>query len=221
MTPKKEVILFTNEDAVNYEMTELNKVINEVKAVKEYLISSEVLVSDLTIEQACNKSFDAIIEDFKSKEVEKLSAFEKQFGTMAAITGNSEARLNEEAEKLRAKLLSGLPPIHYQSYHYWEYIDFDTMEVKQGIDKKFFIDKHSIKVDAETAKHHQNAVEALKFFLDKFPDYNTEVVLGLMLKRNYFERTVELNLDAYDYNKQIRNFVYNRINEIDYTNHKF
>jgi hypothetical protein len=219
MAQKKEVVLFTNKDAAEFEMAALNNALNEAKTVKEYLISSEMLVNAETIEQACNKSFDAIIEDFKSKEAEKLSAFEKQFGTMAAITGNSEARLNEEAEKLRAKLLSGLPPIHYQSHYYFEYIDFKTLEVKPEIGKKFFERKNSIIADPEMVRQHQNLIDSLNYFMEKFPQYNINGVTWYLV--DTLEKPCSMKLDVYDPQKNIRDFVSNRINETDYTVHKF
>lgn len=214
---QKDVILYTNIEAVNYEMAAIDNTLNEVKAVKQYLVDSDVLLTALTIEQACNKSFDAIVANFIETEKSKLKDFEAKFGVLSLISGNSEERLQVEAEKLRSKLIACLPAIHYQSGYYFECIDFETIQIKPEFNEKFFERKNSIIADDEMAQHHQNAVDAYRYFLDKFPDYNTAVVMGLLLKVNFLERTCELNLDAYDPQKQIRDFVYKRINEPDYS----
>lgn len=210
----KTVKIYTNENAVNFETANLQTTLTEVIAVKEHLISKNVLCSPETIKAACSRNFDLIIEDYIQIEKAKLTAFEKSFGVIALLTGKSDAKLAEHSEAFRAELVAELPKLSYLSMHYLEMINFDTLEIIPSYDKKYFEQKNSINVAPDAAKHQAQLVEALNYFAQ-----DSDLDLGLLFTRlvnvKSFEREYSVNFDYFDFNKSIRNFVEQRLQNIE------
>ncbi len=214
MNTEKTVSIYQNLDAAKFELNQLEITLTEAKAVKNYLIEKDVLCTPEAIKAACSRNFDSVIEHFIQSEKAKLTAFEKQFGVIALLTGNTEERLKESADKLRADLMAGMPKISYLSMYYFDMIDFDTLEISPEYNKKYFEQKNSIQVAPEAAKHQKNLVDALNYFAT-VSDLDLNVLFRRLVNVKGFEREYSANLEFFDFNKEIRNFVENKIQEVN------
>ena len=211
---KNSTILYTNEQAAAYEMAAVETALQDAKAVKNYLTDKGALCTPQTIEQACRKTFDTIVDNFLDIEKRKLAEFEEKFGILALISGNSEGRLQAAAEKLRSDLLAGLPTFDYFSPNYWQCIDFESMSIKPEFNMQYFEHKNSIVVPTEAAKHQSNLFNALTYFMEKRPNWSLEVIVNRLVKRKeLFGRDIEMSLEAFDFDGKVRNKYSELINE--------
>jgi hypothetical protein len=209
----QEVNIYTNFEAVEFEMTALNNTLNEVKRVKQYLIDCEVLVTPETILQACNKQFNTIIALSKEPELIKMQNFNEKVGTNDILSEMTMQRINEKGEAFNQKLLAGLPPMGQWAKHYLQYINCDTMQIVPGV-RETFIQKHSIKADAEMFTQHQNLVNALNYFFELYPDTNTKVLMERLFEVDFIKRTCNMNLFLYDSQKFCRDWISLRVNNM-------
>jgi hypothetical protein len=207
----QEVNIYTNFEAVEFEMTALNNTLNEVKRVKQYLIDMEALVTPETILQASNRQFNTIIALSKEPELKKMHDFNEKVGSNDILNEMTMERINAKAEALNQKLLAGLPAMGQWAKHYLQYINCDTMQIVPGV-RETFIEKHSIKADAETATYHQNLINSINYYLAKYPNHNPKVIFERLYKINEFTRNCEMLLDWYDPQKIFRDFVSLRAN---------
>ncbi len=212
-TQEPQKTIFVNMDAVEFEMAEIQKTLLEVKRVKQYLIDMEVLVTPETILQACNKQFNTITALSKEPEIQKMYAFNEKVGTNEILNEMTMERINAKAEVLNQKLLGGLPAMGQWAKHYLQYINCDTMQIVAGV-REIFIEKHSIKADAEMFTQHQNLVNALNYFFELYPDTNTKVLMERLFEVDFFKRTCNMNLFLYDSQKFCRNWISLRVNNM-------
>jgi hypothetical protein len=213
MEKKNEVkTLFINDEAVNYEMRCLNSTINEARLVKQYLGDRDLLVTPATIIQACNRQFNTIIELSKAPELKEMMDFEAKVGRNEILSEMTMQRINAKANELNAKLLAGLPQMGQFAKHYLKYINFETMEVLPGV-KAEFIEKHSIKADAEIVEKHEQLVNSLNYFFTLFPDQDTRHIFERLVRLDVPNRKASLKLDIHDPQKLVLDFVSLRMND--------
>ncbi|MFZ4581539.1 MAG: hypothetical protein ACOYM7_02710 [Paludibacter sp.] len=206
--------LYVNNEAVEFEMTALQNTLNEVKRVKNYLIDSDLLITPGTILQACEKQFNTIIALSKEPEMQKMYDFNEKVGSNDILNEMTLQRINEKGEALNQKLLAGLPPMGKLAKHYLQYINCETMEIVPGV-REIFIEKHSIKVDAEMAQQHENLINALNYFFELYPEQPTNLIMERLFKKiGLYEREIEMDLYYYDSQKLCRDWVQLRANNM-------
>lgn len=192
-------------DNVAYEMKCLEVAKGEANKIKAYLIKSDVLCTPQTIREACNKQFKTIGSDFKQKELAKIAAFEKQFGKIASLDLDSEARINLTVKDFINDLFRGLPAISFLSANYFDYLDYSGAEITvlAEYNKAYFEKKHSIVVLPE----HLEAIKCINDMFKKsgLPAHN---FINKFFKFTE-NKTFEINLDLYDTDSKIRNFIAN------------
>ena len=203
--------LYVNIEAVEFEMTALQNTLNEVKRVKQYLIDAEVLTTPETIIQACRGQFHTIIALSKEPELKEMQDFEAKVGYNAVLSEMTLQRINEKAEKLNQKLLAGLPQMNKNANFYLQYINCESMSIVDGV-REVFIDKHSIKVDIQTANHLENLVNSLNYFFQLHPNHSIKVILERLYRIDEFKRICEPKLDYFDQQNIVRNWISLRVN---------
>ena len=210
------VAIYTNNEAVSYEMALLERVLAQTIEVKNYLETEGVECSALTIEQACRGKFDKIKQNYIDAETDKLNAFEQQFGVLSLVSDNAAIKLQSKAEQLADNLFAGMPKLEYLSRYVIDYIDFETMQVQTEYNKKFFETKHSVFVDADTAKHQKNLVNALNYFMSENRELFPNTILQRLAHFNTTERMYSPKFDLFDA-KNVRGWVDAIVNEQDWS----
>lgn len=205
--------IFVNNEAVEFEMNELAKTLQEAKRVKQYLIDSELLTTPETILQACNRQFNTIVGLSKEPELKAMQDFNNKVGSNDILNEMTLQRINEKAEKLNQKLLAGLPAMGQWAKHYLQYINCESMSIVDGV-REIFTEKHSINVDIETAKQHENLINAFNYFFQLHPDNSIRVILERLYKIDEYKRTCELKLDYFDPQKIVQNWISLRVNNM-------
>ena len=205
--------LFVNMAAVEWELNEIQKTLQDVKRVKQYLIDSDVLVTPETILQGCRGQFHAIIALSKEPELKAMQDFNSKVGSNEILNEMTMQRINEKGEKLNQKLLSGLPAMGQWAKHYLQYINCESMSIVDGV-REIFTEKHSIKADIETVTHLENLVNSINYFFQLYPTHSIKVILERLYRIDEFKRTCEMKLDYFDPEKIVRDWISLRVNNM-------
>lgn len=191
--------IFTDQNAVSFEMQNLSTALNEAKAVKQWLIDSNVLCTPESIKGACTGDFNPIVSNYIKVEKKKLTDATKKSGLSVLFEAGNDA-IKKNAENLRSILIATRPKTSYFSQNYWKYLDFETMEVASEYNEAYFVEKNSIKIDSEQAKHIENLIDALNFF-DIAPP-----IIGKLFRYDMNSRKYSVKPEFFDSNN-ILNFV--------------
>lgn len=205
--------LYVNIEAVQWEMNELAKTLQDVKKIKQYLIDAELLTTPETILQACNRQFNTIIALSKEPELKAMQDFNNKVGSNDILNEMTLQRINEKAEKLNEKLIAGLPAMGQWAKHYLQYINCENMSIVDGV-REILTDKHSLKVDIQTANHLENLVNSLNYFFQLHPDHSIKVILERLYRIDEFKRICEIKLDYFDQQNIVRNWISLRANNM-------
>ena len=191
--------LFTDSTAVSFEMQNLATALYEAKAVKQWLTDSNVLCTAESIKGACTGDFNPIVSNYIEVEKKKLTDATKKSGLSVLFEAGNDA-IKKNAENLRSILIATRPKTSYFSQNYWKYLDFETMEVASEYNEAYFVEKNSIKIDSEQAKHIENLIDALNFF-DIAPP-----IIGKLFRYDMNSRKYSVKPEFFDSNN-ILNFV--------------
>jgi hypothetical protein len=203
----KEIVLYGNVEAVDYELQCLELAKSALQDRVKLLLAKGIdpTIDNIKIvnipgqyDPSKKNLVDKLAQAYRKRESDKVMKIIEQFGD-TALTNGWEAKVNGMVEEFKKDLLEGITDEWYFEHnHYIDCFDVVNNEVvlKEGIDRSYFMVKHSVRVPEDAYNKHVQACQMLNELLNH-PE-NEYAELNRFFYFNPETKEFEINIQAYD-----------------------